>query len=438
MASYNRNNNQNHDIGQWIGIFIAFCVSPPLGLLLGGIKFYNLYRSKKNGQYREKWRQQSQQWRQQGWTQNDYQAQQTTYSKSQQQTYYSHASTSGGQGSYAQPSANPYSARQQQAAPGRPKSRWNQQLIAKITNPRKGRTQIWIGSLLAVLCGILTVLMFIDNFWMLSYGYWMDMMTTLAATIMGTGAGFVLMHFGRKKSKEARLYRQYLSIIGNQNAVKLQELSRVSGVAYEDLCDDLSDLLAQGVFGQDAYIDLSTQYLILNMEGRDEVNESIEKAKAEQQAKEMPHSPQDDILMEIRKVNDDIDDPRLSEQIDRIEEITRLILQYQTEHPEKSGQLHSFLSYYLPTTLKILNSYAEMENQTIQGKNISETRQRVEQIMDKVVKGFETQLDMLFADDRMDIASEINVLENMMQQDGLTSDEESDPFAQFRNVSQGM
>ena len=102
------------------------------------------------------------------------------------------------------------------------------------------------------------------------------------------------------------------------------------------------------------------------------------------------------VLAEIRAVNDSIEDAALSAQIDRIGVITAKIFEYQKSHPERSAQLHAFLSYYLPTTLKILRAYAQLESQGVEGENIAAAMSRIEGMMGKVVEGFEKQLDQLF------------------------------------------
>ena len=119
-------------------------------------------------------------------------------------------------------------------------------------------------------------------------------------------------------------------------------------------------------------------------------------------------------------MNDAIEDPEMSEKIDRIGEITGKILDYQRKNPNKDSQLRSFLNYYLPTTLKILKAYAQMEAQGIEGQNISAAKERIEGMMDKVVEGFEKQLDKLFQDDAMDITTDVEVLERMLDKDGLS------------------
>ena len=111
----------------------------------------------------------------------------------------------------------------------------------------------------------------------------------------------------------------------------------------------------------------------------------------------------------------------MSRKIDRIGEITGKILDYQRQNPAKAGQLRQFLNYYLPTTLKILKAYAQMDAQGVQGSNISAAKARIEGMMDKVVEGFEKQLDQLFQTDAMDITADVAVLERMLDSDGLGS-----------------
>lgn len=114
----------------------------------------------------------------------------------------------------------------------------------------------------------------------------------------------------------------------------------------------------------------------------------------------------------------------MSEQISHIQDITQKILSYQVKRPEKAHQLHSFLSYYLPVTLKILRAYGNLEEQGISGENITGAMDRIKGMMDKVTEGFDKQLDLLYQDEAMDIATDVDVLERMMAKDGLTVDQD--------------
>ncbi|MBQ5770139.1 MAG: hypothetical protein IIW08_03080, partial [Clostridia bacterium] len=63
--------------------------------------------------------------------------------------------------------------------------------------------------------------------------------------------------------------------------------------------------------------------------------------------------------------------------------------------------------------------YALLEQQTIPGENILSSKARIEGILDKLVQGFEKQLDILFKSDAVDITSDIKTLEKMLEMDGL-------------------
>lgn len=163
--------------------------------------------------------------------------------------------------------------------------------------------------------------------------------------------------------------------------------------------------------------------------------EQEEKDRQAQQAKEQADKaarstgdPQLDALMterdralsEMRRLNDSIEDPTLSAQIDHLEEITGKIIAYVVEHPQKLPQIRRFLDYYLPTTLKLLNAYDRMDAAGISGANIDGTMGKIETMMDTIVQAFDRQLDALFGDEALDISTDITVLENLLAQEGLT------------------
>ncbi len=353
-----------------------------------------MFESKQGSRSRDKWTRTRQQW-QQVW-ETDRQRSQNSYD--------------------FQPQPEPRNVQQNRYQSAKKSKRMRR--VAKLISPKVGKGLFTGGSIILAMDIVLGILQLIDALWMISYGMVLELISDLNAFFFLMAVGGALMYIGHRKTKKARKYREYFAIIGNQNAVSLRHLANATSTQFQDLCDDLTVLLEKGAFDSNAYLDLASQHLILNTAGAKEV-ENRARASAQAAQEEDPSAA---LLKEIRRVNDEIPDPHLSAQIDRIEEITRQILRYQKKHPEKGPQLHSFLSYYLPTTLKILNAYADMEKQSIQGRNITETRLRIEKMMDKVVRGFETQLDQLYAGDRMDITSDIAVLEQMMAQDGLTSD----------------
>lgn len=127
-------------------------------------------------------------------------------------------------------------------------------------------------------------------------------------------------------------------------------------------------------------------------------------------------------ISEMKRLDDNIADATISAQIVRLQELTRRIFEQVKATPSKLPQIRKFMSYYLPTTIKLLNAYDRMGAQGVEGENISGTMVRVENMMSTIVLAFEKQLDSLFGSEALDISTDITVLENMMAREGFTDD----------------
>ena len=131
-------------------------------------------------------------------------------------------------------------------------------------------------------------------------------------------------------------------------------------------------------------------------------------------------------MKELRRINDAIPDEEMSAKISRLEAVSARIFEQIQDDPDKLPQLRKFMDYYLPTSLKLLDTYAELDAQGVEGANITESKTRIERSMDTLVTAFENQLDKLFQDDALDVSADIEVMEKMLSADGLVGD--SDPF----------
>jgi hypothetical protein len=230
-------------------------------------------------------------------------------------------------------------------------------------------------------------------------------------------AGLVMLYTGLSGTRRGRRYRLYLGVIGQRKSVFLSDLAGAAGVSEKKVVRDLQRMLSDGILPM-GYIDRASGRLVLTDQGY-EAPPQPEVKEEPQEAVKADEDYDNNILRQIREVNDAIPDEVMTAKIDRIGEITGKILDYQRRNPSKAPELRQFLNYYLPTTLKILNAYAQMDAQGIEGENISAAKHRIEGMMDKVVEGFEKQLDQLFKSDAMDITSDVEVLERMLDKDGL-------------------
>ena len=280
-----------------------------------------------------------------------------------------------------------------------------------------GTFKMLAGAVMALAFGIGTIgttAVFVES---LHYGFFFsNELTNVGVCLVACLVGVGMFVSGREQRGRTERYTNYLAYIGANRQVSLAPMAAAMDVSVRRLTRDLRKMLSTHVLPT-GYLDMQAGKLILTEMGYTEPEPEPEPEKKEET------TPDDDILREIRLINDLIPDPVISAKIDRIEEITQKILQYQKTHPQRTEQLRTFLNYYLPTTLKILRSYARLEAQGVEGENITAAKARIEGMMDQVVEGFEKQLDKLFSSDAMDIAADVQVLENMLKKDGLSGDD---------------
>ena len=239
-----------------------------------------------------------------------------------------------------------------------------------------------------------------------------DLLSALAVTV-GGGAMFFS---GLSMDRQIKRYAKYLAVMGDREAMPVEELARTLGYSERRVERDLQKMIEKGYFGGKAYLNVELGYLFRSGEADaawKRRQEEAEKAPTPKEAEEGYSG----ILRNIRRANDDIADPILSAKIDRLEEITAKIFRAVEEDPKKRSKIDTFLNYYLPTTQKLLDSYAQFEAAGVEGENLRQAKSRIEATMDSIVKGFEHQLDELYKADAMDVDSDIRVMESMLRRD---------------------
>ena len=299
------------------------------------------------------------------------------------------------------------------------------QQIARLA--KKGKQLALLGGGLSVVT-VLALAAAMRNvmYWLIhgEFAWFLDDLLAQLPALCVLAVGLGLLVDGIRRQRRAGRYRGYLAMIGEKKSVAISALASATGRPKNKVCADLEDMLDAGLFPS-GYLNYGGDRFVLGggLEDQPESQAAAPAAKAQPQPSKADRGAENAILDEIRQVNDQVANEKLSAQIDRIGVITAKILEYQKSRPEKAPQLHSFLSYYLPTTLKILRAYGQLESQQIAGENITAAMTRIEGMMDKVVEGFEKQLDQLFQGDTMDITADVDVLEQMLARDGLTGEQ---------------
>ena len=124
-------------------------------------------------------------------------------------------------------------------------------------------------------------------------------------------------------------------------------------------------------------------------------------------------------MTEMDRLKNSICNPDIKSKITQIMILSDKIVRNAEKDKTDIPRIKKFLSYYLPTTIKLLNSYDRMDEQGIRGENISGTMKRIEDMLDTIIIAYEKQLDALFADEALDIETDIDVLDGMLKREGF-------------------
>ena len=130
----------------------------------------------------------------------------------------------------------------------------------------------------------------------------------------------------------------------------------------------------------------------------------------------------DAFIRKIHECNEAIPGEEISAKISRMEMLVDRIFDRVEENPQSVSDIRKLMEYYLPTTIKLLEAYEQLDRQPVDGENIQTAKREIEATLDTLNTAFEKLLDDLFQDTMWDVSSDISVLNTMLAQEGLKED----------------
>lgn len=258
---------------------------------------------------------------------------------------------------------------------------------------------------------------------------------------------------GSKKIGLVNRFRHYARMIGNRSFISIDDLASMTGRKKKKVLRDLKVMTEKRMFLQGRLDARETTFMLTdeayqqyqqaeqNRRNR-ELQEILQKQqKAEPQKQDVQQQSQqkqktynseaEKILADgnayirtVHECNDLIPNEEVSNKLYKLETIMKRIFEQVEKHPESAEDLHKLMDYYLPTTIKLLNAYVDLDKQEIVGENISATKKEIEDVLDVINVAFEKLLDSMFQDTAWDISSDISVMKTMMAQEGLTENKD--------------
>ena len=248
---------------------------------------------------------------------------------------------------------------------------------------------------------------------------------------------------GTKLLSRVKRFQIYIEELQGREYVNVKDLALKKKKKEKFVVKDLETMIRKGWFLQ-GHLDEQKACLMTSREAFEQYQELMAQARQqkarEQESKERQKADADRragldpkvqevieagnaYIRKIRECNDAIPGEVVSEKMSRMELLTKRIFARVEQNPEVVTDIRRLMEYYLPTAVKLLEAYEELDAQPVQGENILSSKKEIEDTLDTLNIAFEKLLDDLFQETAWDVSSDISVLKTMLAQEGLTKND---------------
>ncbi|MFV0412844.1 MAG: 5-bromo-4-chloroindolyl phosphate hydrolysis family protein [Oscillospiraceae bacterium] len=252
------------------------------------------------------------------------------------------------------------------------------------------------------------------------------------------GAGFLsglLIASGRsKRSFAKRMSLYYAALLAGNGVATMETLSQAGAVPVKKVKKDLARAVELNML-PGAHLDEKQTCVMVGDEAYRMYTEA-EKARLQREAEEdrrkrmmaedpeaaaLEHFRQEgaEALAKIKALNSAIPGEEVSRKMSQLELTASKIFAYVQKHPGKLPETRRLMSYYLPTTLKLLDKYHQYDTMEIQPANVQKAKAEIENSLDTINAAFSNLLENLYQEDTMDVSTDIEVLQTVLRQEGL-------------------
>lgn len=293
------------------------------------------------------------------------------------------------------------------------------------------------GSIACGITGIIAFILLLTG--VFSGNYLVLLLAALVMLPLLSGSIFMLVK-GIQLNQRLKRSKRYFEVMQNRSYYTIKDLSAHTGLNTKFIVKDMRKMIAIGMFPE-GHIDEQETCLMLNHESYQlylELQKKIQMERADSQKD--THAPTQEqatnetmdtelraaiengraCIRQIKEANDAIPGEYISAKLFLLEGIIEKIFNYVELHPEQLPQIQKFMDYYLPTTLKLVNTYKDFDNQPVQGENITAAKNEIESTLDTINLAFGKLYDNLFSTVAMDVSTDISVLQTLLAQEGLT------------------
>ncbi len=265
----------------------------------------------------------------------------------------------------------------------------------------------------------------------LSHLPWVLLLFLIPGVFLGVGS------LGLSNLTRLLRFDKYVEALSGKTYGDIKKLAQTVGKTEKATIKELKKMISEGLFKQ-GHLDKDETTLITSDRSYEQylIAEKDHQQRLEEERKERERinkeqsgwtEEQKEIfktgekyIEEIHRCNTEIPGEVMTAKIDRMESSVTQILERAKKQPSLINDLRRLMNYYLPTTVKLLNAYAELDSQEKTSENIEKSKQEIEDTIDTLNDAFDKLFDELFEDTNLDISTDAQVMKTLLEQEGLT------------------
>lgn len=241
----------------------------------------------------------------------------------------------------------------------------------------------------------------------------------------GIITGYGSYSYGKSQIQKNIRLNRYIRELKKDTVISLNDLATAVNMDVPFVARELKNFIKEDIFREGRVVENDSIFILDNKTYKlykerayeagydlyDGVSESYDDTKQNIDDSEV-------YLKQLRRLQADLDEP-VKSKVKVLNSIVERIFAYAKKNPESLETSYRFMSYYLPTVIKLLDSYREYESIEFEGENIKSAMFDIEMSMDTINSAFEKFIDDLYESDTFDVKADLNVMKTVMSRDGL-------------------
>lgn len=302
----------------------------------------------------------------------------------------------------------------------------------------------------AILAGMVFFAMTIDSYTEFTYGGGFAMLLgAIVSGVLTLASPYILWKVADKYKRLSNNYVRFLRELGDNTVISIRDLA--SGVAQseEQTRKDILYMMKKNYFKQARIVE-NGKIFILDIPTFKLYKEKLDKLPSYRENLTSDTSPMDESLSpedinrqkaneiikesilsldQISETKNDIKDPTFREDVDHLLKNSEDILKIIEKYPDKATYIGKFSTYYLPTSLKLVESYKDFELVNSDDSRILKSMAEIDESIRTISEAFNKMKIDLLDDRAMDVKTEIDTINLLLKQEGLTEDDWSKQWA---------